>query len=39
METVNYVANIYKYSIAYKLVAERDAQRTHALEEVQSASK
>ena len=38
METVNYVANIYKYYIAYKLVAEREAQRTQALEEVKSAS-
>jgi membrane-bound lytic murein transglycosylase MltF len=38
METVNYVANIYKYYIAYKLVAERQVQRTQALEEVKSAS-
>jgi membrane-bound lytic murein transglycosylase MltF len=29
-ETVNYVANIYKYYIAYKLIAERDAEREKA---------
>jgi membrane-bound lytic murein transglycosylase MltF len=29
-ETVDYVSNIYKYYIAYKLVAERDAERAKA---------
>ena len=32
METVTYVANIYKYYIAYKLVAEREAERKKAVE-------
>jgi membrane-bound lytic murein transglycosylase MltF len=31
-ETVNYVANIYKYYVAYKLIAERDAEREKAKE-------
>jgi hypothetical protein len=26
-ETVNYVSNIYKYYIAYKLIAERESER------------
>jgi hypothetical protein len=30
METVTYVANIYKYYIAYKLVAEREEERKRA---------
>ena len=30
-ETVNYVANIYKYYIAYKLVAEQRARRDEAM--------
>ena len=30
METVTYVANIYKYYIAYKLVAEREEERRKA---------
>ena len=33
-ETVNYVANIYKYYVAYKLIAERDAERAKAKEAV-----
>ena len=32
METVTYVANIYKYYVAYKLVAEREAERKKAVE-------
>jgi membrane-bound lytic murein transglycosylase MltF len=32
METVTYVANIYKYYVAYKLVAEREAERKKAIE-------
>jgi membrane-bound lytic murein transglycosylase MltF len=32
METVTYVANIYKYYIAYKLVAEREEERRRAKE-------
>ena len=35
-ETVTYVANIYKYYIAYKLVAEQDEERSKALQEIQS---
>ena len=35
-ETVTYVANIYKYYIAYKLVAEQDEERSKALQEMQS---
>jgi membrane-bound lytic murein transglycosylase MltF len=31
METVTYVANIYKYYIAYKLVAEQQAERDKAM--------
>jgi membrane-bound lytic murein transglycosylase MltF len=31
-ETVDYVANIYKYYVAYKLLAERDAEREKAKE-------
>jgi membrane-bound lytic murein transglycosylase MltF len=33
-ETVQYVSNIYKYYIAYRLVAEREAARTRAREAV-----
>ena len=33
-ETVQYVSNIYKYYIAYRLVVERDAARSRAKEEV-----
>jgi membrane-bound lytic murein transglycosylase MltF len=32
METVTYVANIYKYYVAYKLVADREAERKKAVE-------
>jgi membrane-bound lytic murein transglycosylase MltF len=32
METVTYVANIYKYYVAYKLVAAREAERKKAVE-------
>jgi membrane-bound lytic murein transglycosylase MltF len=35
-ETVTYVANIYKYYIAYKLVAEQDAERGDALRELRT---
>ena len=31
METVTYVANIYKYYIAYKLVAQQQAERDKAM--------
>ncbi|HVH05623.1 MAG TPA: transglycosylase SLT domain-containing protein, partial [Myxococcota bacterium] len=33
-ETVDYVANIYKYYVAYKLLAEREAERAKAKEAV-----
>jgi membrane-bound lytic murein transglycosylase MltF len=36
METVTYVANIYKYYVAYKLVAERDEERKKAKEAVEN---
>ena len=35
-ETVNYVSNIYKYYVAYKLVALQEEQRRKALEAVQN---
>jgi len=35
METVTYVANIYKYYVAYKLVAEQEEDRKKALESIQ----
>jgi len=31
METVTYVANIYKYYVAYKLVAEQEAEKAKAM--------
>ncbi|MDZ7581569.1 MAG: lytic transglycosylase F [Deltaproteobacteria bacterium] len=34
-ETVTYVANIYKYYIAYKLIETQDAERREARQEVQ----
>jgi membrane-bound lytic murein transglycosylase MltF len=34
METVTYVANIYKYYIAYKLVAQQEEERKKAKESV-----
>ncbi len=34
-ETVNYVSNIYKYYVAYKLFAEQDEQRRKAKESLQ----
>jgi membrane-bound lytic murein transglycosylase MltF len=34
METVTYVSNIYKYYVAYKLVAERKAEHDKAMQEV-----
>ena len=37
METVTYVANIYKYYIAYKLVAEQQDERNKALKQLQTA--
>jgi membrane-bound lytic murein transglycosylase MltF len=36
METVTYVANIYKYYIAYKLVSEREEERKKARESLQN---
>jgi membrane-bound lytic murein transglycosylase MltF len=36
METVTYVANIYKYYVAYKLVALRDEERKKAKEAVEN---
>jgi len=36
METVTYVANIYKYYIAYKLVAQQEEERSKDLEQLQS---
>jgi hypothetical protein len=35
MEAVTHVANIYKYYIAYKLVAEQEEERTKALQQLQ----
>jgi membrane-bound lytic murein transglycosylase MltF len=35
METVTYVANIYKYYVAYKLVAEQEEERKKARESLQ----
>ena len=35
-ETVTYVSNIYKYYIAYKLVAENRARRAEAMKEVKT---
>jgi membrane-bound lytic murein transglycosylase MltF len=34
-ETVNYVSNIYKYYVAYKLLAEQEEQRRKAKESMQ----
>ena len=36
METVTYVANIYKYYIAYKLVAQREDERKKAKESLEN---
>jgi membrane-bound lytic murein transglycosylase MltF len=36
METVTYVANIYKYYIAYKLVAQREEERKRAKEALEN---
>jgi membrane-bound lytic murein transglycosylase MltF len=36
METVTYVANIYKYYVAYKLVAEREDERKKAKESLEN---
>jgi membrane-bound lytic murein transglycosylase MltF len=38
METVRYVANIYKYYIAYKLVAEQQAERQKQMQQLKSGS-
>jgi membrane-bound lytic murein transglycosylase MltF len=38
METVTYVSNIYKYYIAYKLVAEQQAERDKAKQQVKASS-
>jgi membrane-bound lytic murein transglycosylase MltF len=37
-ETVTYVANIYKYYVAYKLVVEEDARRTGAKQALQESA-
>jgi membrane-bound lytic murein transglycosylase MltF len=37
-ETVTYVANIYKYYIAYQLVTQADAQKREAREQIQKPS-
>jgi membrane-bound lytic murein transglycosylase MltF len=36
METVTYVANIYKYYIAYKLVAEQQRERQKQMQQLKS---
>jgi hypothetical protein len=36
IETITYVANIYKYYIAYKLVAEREAEHKKAKEALEN---
>ena len=36
METVTYVANIYKYYVAYKLVAARQAEKEKSKQQVKS---
>jgi membrane-bound lytic murein transglycosylase MltF len=36
METVTYVANIYKYYIAYKLVAQQEEERSKTLQQLHS---
>jgi len=36
METVTYVANIYKYYVAYKLVADREEERKKAKESLEN---
>jgi membrane-bound lytic murein transglycosylase MltF len=36
METVTYVANIYKYYIAYKLVAQQQEERSKTLQQLQA---
>jgi membrane-bound lytic murein transglycosylase MltF len=36
METVTYVANIYKYYVAYKLVAQREEERKKAKESLEN---
>jgi membrane-bound lytic murein transglycosylase MltF len=38
-ETVTYVSNIYKYYIAYTLVAENEAERTRSREELMKKSR
>jgi membrane-bound lytic murein transglycosylase MltF len=38
-ETVTYVSNIYKYSIAYRLILDARAERKQAVEQVQSQSR
>jgi hypothetical protein len=36
VETVTYVANIYKYYVAYKLLALQQEERSKALQQLQS---
>jgi hypothetical protein len=38
-ETVTYVANIYKYYIAYRLIMEARAEREKAAEQMKGQSK
>lgn len=38
METVTYVSNIYKYYIAYKLVAEQQVEREKEIQQLKSRS-
>ena len=38
-ETVTYVSNIYKYYIAYKLVAEQRARRDEAMKAVKAGAR
>ena len=39
VETVTYVANIYKYTIAYKLIMEAEAEKKKAAEKIKGQSK
>jgi len=38
-ETVTYVSNIYKYSIAYRLILDEREERKQAVEQVKSQSR
>ncbi len=39
METVNYVANIYKYYVAYELLSEREEERQKSIQQIKSPSR